>query len=89
MLTNERGSSLIEMALVLPIMLLVSVVILQFGVAAFAGAAAEAAVDEEFRGPPLPEVSARQLPVVARKRSWKPALQPGVGPEIEMAVNEM
>ena len=49
MLTDERGSALIEMALILPIMLLVSVVILQFGVAAFAGAAAEAAARQGAR----------------------------------------
>ena len=49
MRTDERGSALIEMALILPIMLLVSVVIVQLGVAAFAGAAAEAAARQGAR----------------------------------------
>ena len=48
MKNQEQGSGLIEMALTLPIVLLVSVVIIQFGVAAFAGAAAEAAARQAF-----------------------------------------
>ena len=45
----ERGSGLIELALTLPVVLLVAVVIIQFGVIAFAGAAAEAAARQGAR----------------------------------------
>lgn len=68
MLINERGSSLIEMALVLPIMLLVSVVILQFGVAAFAGAAAEAAARQGARVGSVAQVNPAGYAVAEARR---------------------
>ncbi len=49
MVKDERGSGLIELALTLPVVLLVSLVIIQFGVTAFAGAAAEAAARQSAR----------------------------------------
>jgi Flp pilus assembly protein TadG len=46
---DEQGSGLIELALTLPIVLLVALVIIQFGVVAFAGSAAEAAARQGAR----------------------------------------
>ncbi len=49
MAKDERGSGLIELALTLPVVLLVALVIVQFGVTSFAGAAAEAAARQGAR----------------------------------------
>ena len=45
----ERGSALVEMALTIPVVLLVALIIIQLGVTSFAGSAAEAAARQGAR----------------------------------------
>jgi hypothetical protein len=65
---REQGSGLIEMALTLPIVLLVSVVIVQFGVAAFAGAAAEASARQGARVGSVAQVNPAGYAVAEARR---------------------
>ena len=47
--SQERGSALVEMALTVPVVLLLALIIIQFGVTSFAGSAAEAAARQGAR----------------------------------------
>ncbi|CAG1002656.1 hypothetical protein ANRL2_04187 [Anaerolineae bacterium] len=64
----ERGSGLVEMALTLPLVLLVSFVIIQFGVTAFAGSAAEAAARQGARVGSVAQVNPAGYAVAEAKR---------------------
>lgn len=64
----ERGSGLVEMALTLPLVLLVSLVIIQFGVTAFAGSAAEAAARQGARVGSVAQVNPASYAVAEAQR---------------------
>jgi Flp pilus assembly protein TadG len=66
--SHEQGSALVEMALTIPVVLLVALVIIQFGVTAFAGSAAEAAARQGARVGSVAQVNPAGYAVAEARR---------------------